>query len=141
MDDDDDACAAARTLLVRLRAVVRRDYSVASVSMFEAQVVAELRRNDRARMAAMVVMVVSVSPAVTPPVRKLQEVSAVEDHEWSAIRSFLSCVPRVVATHLRNEPNVSALLRDVREEMVLSAPLSLVVARPAPQTANERERS
>ena len=92
----------------------------------------------------MVVMVLAIQPAPTPPMQKLEMIpGAVEPRESNAIEAFLASIPAVAHRYLRNEPNLEAFLRDVREEMVLCAPLSMVVVRPSPppppkpQTSND----
>ena len=85
-------------------------------------------------MSAMCLMVLSIDCCVTPPEEKLRSCDgAVMPHEWVAVSSLLRTLPRVTAKYLRSEPNVAEYLLDVRAEMVLCAPIGLLVAPPQPQ--------
>lgn len=124
IDRDDEA---TRALVRRLRDVVRRDLDPVSISMFEAQVLRELRRDDATRLLALALIVLGTTPAVTSASEKLRVARAVEDREWVAVNAFLLTLPAIVARRLRIEPNFEELVLEARAELCLCAPLQTLV--------------
>lgn len=139
LDGDEDS---TRSLLRGLTECVRRDFMAVSISMFEAQVAHELRRDDQTRMLAMCLKVLGVDPAVTSAERKLEICRAVEDREWVFVRSFLKTLPSIVNRHLRSEPNHGEFVLEAKSEMCICAPLSAIITPPRrslPHAAAARE--